>query len=96
MREIIWSNLAESDYENNINYLLEEWSEKEALRFVNSVKNHLEIIASSPYIFPDKNGDGYRSAVIVSQITLYYKIHSNQIRLHRFWNNYKNPANLKF
>lgn len=40
---------------------------------------------------------GYRDTYevpIVPQITLYYKVHHNNVLLVRFWNNYKSKDNL--
>ena len=96
MKQIIWSDFSEEDYSNNIKYLLNEWTINEATNFVDSVTTCLAIISASPEIFPDKKGDGFRSVVIVPQVTLYYKIHKDYIQLHRFWNNYQNPKSLKY
>jgi len=43
MRTVHWNELAKLDYYNNIDYLLREWSEKEAQKFIDEV-NETEFI----------------------------------------------------
>jgi hypothetical protein len=42
--KIIWSEPEKLDYWNNINYLIQEWSEKEAKNFINKVDMVINII----------------------------------------------------
>ncbi|HKL34347.1 MAG TPA: type II toxin-antitoxin system RelE/ParE family toxin [Tangfeifania sp.] len=37
MRKIVWNNKARLDFYENIDYLLENWSEKEAQNFIDEV-----------------------------------------------------------
>lgn len=37
MRRIIWNEFARQDFYQNIDYLLKEWSEKEAQAFIDKV-----------------------------------------------------------
>jgi len=91
-----WSNIAKEDYWNNIDYLLEEWNEKEASRFIGLVKQNLDIIKRNPRAFVETSYKNTRAAVITPQITLFYKIvDETKIELVRFWNNYQNPENLE-
>ncbi len=95
MVEFEWSPIARKDYWNNIDYLLEEWSDKEALRFIGLVEQTLNIIKRNPKAFIETNYKNIRAVVITPQITLFYKIlDESKIELVRFWNNYQNPKNL--
>jgi len=37
MRAVLWNKLARQDYFENIDYLLQNWSEKEAQKFIDEV-----------------------------------------------------------
>ena len=91
-----WSPIAKEDYWNNIDYLLEEWSEKEASKFIGLVEQNLDNIKRNPRAFVETSYKNTRAVVITPQITLFYKIvDETKIELVRFWNNYQNPENLE-
>jgi len=90
MRSINWSEVSYEDYHQNIDYLLSEWSEKSAKKFIDEVERTLELLVKNPKMYPLSNYEGLRKAVITKQITLYYKIQKDSIILVRFWNNYQN------
>jgi len=93
---IIWSPEAESDYHSNIEYLLNRWTEKEAIHFIEVTDSILRIIEKNPNTFRSVDYKGIRAAVILPQITLFYRTDSlGTIELIRFWNNYQNPKKLK-
>ncbi len=72
MINIIWSDQAKQTYLENIDYLLKEWTEKEATKFMNVVDKNLFIIKKNPKTFAKIDYRDTRSAVITSQITLFY------------------------
>jgi len=39
MRKVIWNELALLDYHENIDYLLREWTEQEAIKFIDEVES---------------------------------------------------------
>ncbi len=50
--EIIWSDDARQDYEENIEYLLNEWSGKSASTFIEEVESVLELLKINPKLYP--------------------------------------------
>ncbi|OYT15597.1 MAG: hypothetical protein B7C24_12275 [Bacteroidetes bacterium 4572_77] len=87
---------AKKTYWDNIDYLLEKWTEKKASKFINIVDEYLSVLEKNPQAFPKTDYKNTRSAVITPQITLYYKIAEEEnIELLWFWNNYKNPESLE-
>lgn len=48
MRKISWNPLAKIDYYENIDFLLEKWSEKEAQQFIDEV-NHIKFLIGVSY-----------------------------------------------
>lgn len=50
--KLLWSERALSDLKNIVDYLLENWTEKELKNFARSLDKRLEIILFNPRIFP--------------------------------------------
>ncbi len=95
MRKIIWNEFARQDFYQNIDYLLKEWSEKEAQVFIDKVFDVLFTLEKGNVEFQKTNKKDIRRCVITRQITLFYRIKDDQlIELLRFWNNSKNIRNL--
>ena len=95
MENIFWSIDAIEDFEENIEYLENKFSENEVLNFTSKTIEVLNIISKKPKTFKPIKYKSIHAALIVPQITLYYRIkNKTDIELIRFWNNYKNPNNL--
>jgi plasmid stabilization system protein ParE len=97
MRRIRWNPTAVIDYNENIDYLLEKWSEKAAQQFIDEV-SHIEFILRQGNVdFQNTDIEGVNRFVFRKQITLFYRISDkNQVEFLRFWNNNKNIRNLNF
>ena len=88
MRPIKWNKLAKEDYYKNIDYLLLQWSDKEAQNFINDVEKIIFILRIGIVDFQETDYPDVRRWVMSEQITLFYKIHENKsIELLRFWSN---------
>ena len=94
-RLIIWSEDAEEDYANNIEYLLAEWSINDAQEFIDNANNVIRIISEIPKAFPLSDYKKIRKALICKQISLLYQVKSSEIILLRFWKNLQDPEKLK-
>lgn len=97
MRKIRWNRQAVSDYYDNIDYLLEKWTEKEAQGFIDEVYE-IELLLSQGNIdFQETNIEGIKRCVIRRQVTLFYRvIDDGNLEFLRFWNNLLHPDSLKF
>ena len=96
MRKVHWNKLARSDYYQNIDYLLREWSEKDAQEFIDEVDDIEFILKQGKVEFQDTNVRDIKRCVICKQISLFYKvIDEYNIELLRFWNNYQDTERLK-
>ncbi|TAJ12144.1 type II toxin-antitoxin system RelE/ParE family toxin [Marinilabiliaceae bacterium JC017] len=95
MRTVIWSEMAKKDYANNIDYLLSNWSEKEAMIFINSVEDVIRGLESGNVDFTPTNIKDVRRCVVCKQVSLFYRVRENRVELLRFWNNYQDRSNLK-
>ncbi len=93
---IIWTKEAEYDFEQNIRYLTENWSEAVVYDFINATERTIELIGNNPKLFKHYLTTKVRCVPIVSQITLFYKTTlNNEVVLLRFWNNYQSIDKLK-
>jgi len=93
--EVEWSPKSRLDYIENIDYLLEQWTEKEVFSFNESIDYHIKLIKSGRISFTKTKYKNVFKVIIVRQITLFFAIVDNTIRLLRFWNNYQNPDDFK-
>ena len=93
---LIWTSLAEKSYNQNIEYLLEEWSLKVVQHFILEVERTMNIVKESPNCFQEWEFDKtFRMGLIHENISFFYKIHTTEIVVYLFWNNLQNPKKLK-
>ena len=97
MRIIKWNSQAKLDYYQNIDYLLERWSEVEAQKFIKQVSEIEFILRQGDIYYQDTDYTNVKRCLINRQITLFYLIEdSENIEFLRFLNNRKNINDLKF
>ena len=88
MRTVCWNKLARRDYFENIDYLLQNWSMKEAQKFIDEVFEIERMLANGNIEFQNTDRVGIKRCVINKHISLFYRIISDtNIELLRFWNN---------
>lgn len=85
-----WSAKAKGSYESLLDYLLSEWSEKEAENLTLEVSKVLLMISIYPKIFKSFKNENIRLALITKHTSLYYKIYPEKIILVTFWDNRQN------
>ena len=96
MRTVRWNKLARLDYYQNISYLLQNWSEKEAQNFIDKVWEIEKQLAKGNIEFQDTDRTNIKRCVIDKHISLFYRITlTNKVELLRFWNNNRNLKYLK-
>jgi plasmid stabilization system protein ParE len=91
---MIWSPQSKESFENNIQHLLETWSEKEAIDFIDRVEEVLRLISKHPKIFsylPEQ--EAYR-CVVAKPVSLFYRLRNYQVELLTFWDNRMDPEKL--
>lgn len=95
MRTVRWNKLARLDYYQNISYLLQNWSEKEAQNFIDKVWEIEKLLAKGNIEFQDTDRTNIKRCVIDKHISLFYRLTlTNEVELLRFWNNNRNLKNL--
>ena len=92
--QVVWTRMARIDFDENIIYLLENWTERDARQFTKKSMSAIRIIQNNPYAFAATDYKDVRKVLVVKQTTLYYKLYENTIQLLRFWDNRRNTENL--
>lgn len=72
MRNVTWSEESRDDYYENINFLLDKWSEKVAQSFINKVNKIEEQLEQNNVEFAKTDYKGVHVVPIVKQINLFY------------------------
>ncbi|HSM47087.1 MAG TPA: type II toxin-antitoxin system RelE/ParE family toxin [Draconibacterium sp.] len=91
-----WTSESEDTFSDIINYLEQEWTEKEIRKFAQKTQKIILQIAKNPKMYKATGKEEIRRAVITKQTSLFYHINevSNLITLLAFWDNRKNPNDL--
>ena len=92
--KITWSDKAEEDFDQNIQFLLEEWTETVVQDFTFETERVLKIISINPKAFQKHKKMKCHIVPITKHITLFYDVKRKEIELLRFWNNFKNPRKI--
>lgn len=94
--EVIWSPRAKTDFENKIQWLLENWSEKEVSQFVKSVDERITLVQTNPMLFPaTREKSQVRKSVMKYHTTMYYQIRKGKIYILTFFDPRQHPAKKK-
>jgi plasmid stabilization system protein ParE len=97
--KINWSREARESFSENINYLHEEWTEREAKTFVQQTQKVISRLEIYPESYPPGNKNKkYRKARLNKYIVLFYRYYKTKgtITLISFWNVKQNPVHLKY
>ena len=98
VQKIIWSNLAIRTYIGNIDYLQQEWTQKEIDNFINATERKLALLKLQPTIGALTNKRLHiRKTLIGKRILLIYryKPRKEEIELLHFFNTWQHPGKMK-
>lgn len=90
--KILWTDHAISELNKTIEYLENNWTKKELIKFSTKLDHTIELISKTPEIFAAsfKKAE-IRKAVVEKHNTLYYRISQNSIEIVSLFSNRKNP-----
>ncbi len=94
--KILWTDLAIKELEKTIEYLEENWTEKELRNLFEKLEETLGLISQNPNLFQvsDIKKD-IRRVVVLNHNSLYYRIQNNQIEIISFFSNSQSPIKRK-
>lgn len=93
--KLIWSRRAQTDLTSILNYLEENWTEKEITEFFKKLEKQIFIIQEQPKAFPATKKNNVRRSVLSKQTTIYYDILGDVIRIVALFDTRQNPKKLK-
>ena len=91
-KKIIWTPQAETTLNAIVEYLVREWTEKEAIKFIQKVNSVVVHISRHPLSFRIAGKEDVREALITKHNLLLYRISGQNIYLLYFWDTRKNPS----
>ena len=97
--EILWTHTAKTSFNKIIEYLQNEWTEKEVGKFVNQTVDLLSNLKRYPEMCrPSTKRKNVRIGIINkhSHIIYHYQARKKIIVVLLFWHPKRNPANFKY
>ena len=91
---VVWSPKALRSYSQVLEYLQENWTEKEKLNFINRTELVLFNISQNPSLYPYLATHIAYKAIITKQVSLLYHLKGTSVELLMFWDNRQNPDKL--
>jgi plasmid stabilization system protein ParE len=94
--KLLWSDRALEDLRNILDYLTENWTQKEIHNFVRRLDKRLELIAINPRLFPKTTKrKNVRRSVLTKQTVIYYSTKENVINIVTLFDPRQNPKKLR-
>lgn len=94
--KVFWTDHAISELKETIEFLENNWTERELRNFIAKLDHTIELISKSPEIFPasfEKND--VRKAVVERYNSLYYRINKDSIEIVSLFSTRKDPNKKK-
>ena len=94
--KILWTDNALKELENTIEYLEENWTDRELRNLALKLEETLAYISQNPNLFqPSDVKKEIRRVVILTHNTLYYRVNNNQVEILSFFSNRQSPKKRK-
>ena len=94
--KILWTDFALSELEKTIEYLEENWTERELRNLAIEIEETLNLLSHNPNLFQKSDiKKEIRRVVVAKHNTLYYRINNNSIEIISFFSNRQSPKKRK-
>jgi plasmid stabilization system protein ParE len=94
--KLLWSDKALSDLQNIINYLTENWTQKEIKNFARRLDKRLDLIIINPKLFPASTvRKSMRRSVLTKQTVIYYEVKARAVNIIALFDSRQNPKKLR-
>lgn len=94
--EVKWTPEAIASFENVIDSIRENWSQKEVDSFKKKTNHIIELVMVQPKMYRYSDSKGIHIAIISKQTSVLYKITDCFLVILLFWDNRSNPVNNPF
>jgi plasmid stabilization system protein ParE len=93
---LFWSDRALGDLQKIINYLSEEWTQKEIRNFARRLDKRLELISSNPRLFPKTaKRKNIRRSVLTKHTVIYYEATESSVTIVTLFDPRQHPKKLR-
>jgi len=94
--KVRWTSFALNELAETINYLEENWTQRELKNFASPLDHTIELISKNPLLFQESDEfAGARRAIITKHSTFYNIVKFVTIEVLSCFSNRKNPAQRK-
>jgi plasmid stabilization system protein ParE len=93
--KILWTNHALLELEMTINYLENNFSNKQIEKLVQKIENIISLISQNPFLFSVSEKTGIHKVTILKFNTMYYRINGDSVEILSFFSNRQSPENRK-
>jgi len=94
--KVLWTDHALSELKNTLEYLEENWTERELKNFSQELDHTIELISKNPELFQtSKKKKNVRRAVVGRFNNLYYRLNKDSVEILSFFSNRQNPDKIK-
>ena len=92
----MWSDQALTDLKNIIDYLTNNWTNREIKSFVQRLDKRLNLISVNPNLFPrTMRRRNVRKSVLTKHTVIYYKTMDNVVTIVTLFDPRQNPKKLR-
>jgi plasmid stabilization system protein ParE len=88
---IAWTTNAINELNKTIQYLEQNFTDKEIKKLVAKIESVTTILTINPRIFPKSDSTEFYRVVILKYNTMYYRINNNTVEILSFFPNRRNP-----
>jgi len=90
--KVVWTYEAKKSFDGIVDYLMDVWSQKEALAFIDLVEGTIEKIQRNPELFKvSEYSEASREAFVTKHTTMFYRVLEGLIEIEYFWGNFQDP-----
>ena len=93
--KILWTDHALSELEKTVEYLENNFSDKQLEKFSQKVESIVYLISQNPALFSKSDKQGVYRVTILKFNTLYYRIQDDTIEILSFFSNRQDPQKWK-
>ena len=94
--KILWTDFALSELEKTIEYLEENWTERELRNLAVEIEETLNLLSHNPNLFQASDiKKEIRRVIVAKHNTLYYRVNNNTIEIISFFSNRQSPKKRK-
>jgi plasmid stabilization system protein ParE len=93
---ILWTDNALLELKKTVDYLEQNWTERELKKLATQLEKTLQLISQNPYLFQASDvKKNVRRAVVLSVNSIYYRILENDVEIISFFSNRQSPDKRK-